>query len=96
MKKPKAIGPSMLPWEPPQLSKSDYYAIKALYAGNASEGQQKRLWALLMLISAVEDLEFRPGPDGDRASAFAGGKRFVGQQFIKAVKLPPSVVDQFD
>lgn len=88
--------PSANPYKPPYLSKEDHYAIKALRAGAASDQQQKRVWGLIMRISAVDDLESRPGPDGDRLSAFAGGKRFVGLQFRKAAELPLELVEKLE
>jgi hypothetical protein len=89
----KSIGPSALPWEPPALSKADAYAVKALAAGNANEGQQKTAWDFIMRLTGVRDLEFRPD---ERASTFASGKRFVGLQLVKPLTLPASVIDKLD
>lgn len=90
-------GPALNPWEPYQLRKADCIALKNLEAGNASERQQKHILDLLLNISGVRDLEFRPGgDDGRRASDFASGKRFVGLQIVKAVTLPAAVVDKLD
>lgn len=58
--------------------------------GVASEEQQRRAMRFLVeRICGAYDLEYRPAeldPDG-RASAFAGGKRFVGLQLIKFANL---------
>lgn len=68
---------------------ADTMAIKALFAGNASEGQQKR--ALKWIIEqacGTYDLSFRPGADGERETAFAEGKRHVGLQLVKHINGP--------
>lgn len=74
------------PWEPVEVDKADISAIKAVYAGTADEHQQRRLVDWLMRATGINEMEFRPGPDGERATAFAGGKRFVGQQFFTLAK----------
>lgn len=33
------------------------------------------------------DLSYRPGPGGERDTAFAEGRRFVGQQVLKLAKI---------
>lgn len=91
-RKPR-IGPDPLPWVPPQWGKAEYYAIKALYAGNANEHQQRLLWTLLMELTGYGDLEFR---ESERASVFAGGKRHVGLQLVKAVQMPGSIIDRLE
>jgi hypothetical protein len=59
--------------------------MNALAAGIASDIQQRKALAFIVNnICATEDMEFRPEEfGGDRASAFAGGKRFVGNQIRK-------------
>ncbi len=96
-RKPPAVVPPPQPWTPPPFIPADVYALKALQAGVASEGQQKRAldW-IIHQAAATYDLAFRPGGDeGDRATAFASGKQFVGQQVVKLLnfdvsKLPVS------
>jgi hypothetical protein len=62
--------------------------MKALLAGNANEGQQKRAldW-IITKACGTYDMSFRAGPDGDRETSFAEGKRHVGNQIIKLMKL---------
>jgi len=63
-------------------------AIQALTEGRANEGQQKI--ALDWIINDVcryYDLSYRPGPEGDRDTAFAEGKRFVGSNIVKMTRL---------
>lgn len=84
-----AAAPHAEPWRPPAYDDADVAAIKALAAGNASESQQQRALAWVVnSASATYDLSFRPGAsEGERATAFAEGRRFVGLQIVKMLKL---------
>lgn len=78
--------PAALPWLPAPYDEALTGAIKALQAGNANAAQQQR--ALKWVIEALcgtYDLSWRP--DCDRATSFAEGKRFVGMQIVKQLKL---------
>jgi hypothetical protein len=71
----------------------DVYAIKALNRGNASEGQQQRaLHWLVQRACMVDEVSYRPGSDGDRDTAFAEGRRYVGLQVLKLVNLNMEVL----
>ncbi|MCK1479320.1 hypothetical protein IVB27_32420 [Bradyrhizobium sp. 197] len=74
------------PWHPAAYDEADVYAIKALVAGKANEGQQQRAigW-IINTLCGTYDLSFRP--DSDRDTVFAEGKRHVGMQIIKLTKL---------
>ncbi len=72
------------PWQPTQVIPADIGAIKALVAGTATEYQQQLVVAFLMRATGINEMEFRP--EGDRASTFASGKRFVGMQFFQLAK----------
>lgn len=79
------------PWHPAPYDPdgTDTAAIKALAAGVASEGQQKR--ALAWIINSVcgtYDQPYRPGEGGDRDTVFACAKQFVGQQIVKHINMP--------
>jgi hypothetical protein len=78
----KPVSTAAMPWHPVKLSKSEARAIQALYEGNASEPQQRKALELFITrFGAADDLEFRPDEfGGERASCFASGRRFVGQQ----------------
>lgn len=81
---PKA--PAGAPWLPAPWEDADAGAIQALARGDASEDQQRR--ALEWIINracATYDMSFHP--EGDRATCFAEGKRFVGNQIIKMMKI---------
>ncbi|TFH47950.1 MAG: hypothetical protein E4H01_07270 [Lysobacterales bacterium] len=76
------------PWKPPKFEDADAAAVKALAQGNASIHQQKRAFAWIVECAAnTYDLSYRPGVDGDRETAFAEGRRFVGLQLVKMVNL---------
>lgn len=75
------------------MSKGEAYAVKALAAGTANEGQQRVAWDFIMRLTGIRDLEFRPD---ERASIFASGKRFVGLQLVKPVSLPANIIDKLD
>lgn len=71
---------------PPDCSDAVHMAIKALHAGNANEDQQRlALKWIIHEAAATYDLPFRPGEGGDRDTAFACGRMFVGQQIVKQI-----------
>lgn len=76
------------PYLAPDFDVRDAYAIKALFSGTADADQQTRAvrW-ILSCASNMDDLSYRPGPDGARDTAFAEGKRFVGIQLYKLAHL---------
>lgn len=72
------------PHYPPDWTPLHVYSVRAFAEGNASPEQQRRVWEWLMYVSGIHDVAYRPGgEDGERATAFALGKQFVGQQFLK-------------
>jgi len=77
------------PWLPVPYDKADAAAIQALRRGDASAEQQIRAIGFIVeVICARNDMSFRPGPEGDRDTVFAEGRRFVGNQIVKLAKLP--------
>lgn len=73
------------PFLPAPYDEATTGAIKALAAGNANEGQQQRaLKWIIETLCGTYDLSFRPD---DRETVFAEGKRFVGMQIVKQMKL---------
>ena len=86
----KPLGPT--PWQPLEPTKADVIALKMVAAGKGDEFHQKRLvdW---IINNACETygLSFRPEEaGGDRATAFAEGRRFVGLQLVKLLKSNPN------
>lgn len=63
------------------------WAVRALKDGKATAEQQQLVWDWLSYItgSAIEfqDLSYRQGPDAERDTSFAEGKRWVGLQLNK-------------
>lgn len=69
-----------------EIRKCDCVAIQALAQGIANEDQQKRAWAAILHICAINDLEFLPAEHGgERDSTFKSGMRHVGMQLRKLV-----------
>src|SRR5579872_6352550 len=74
------------PWKPPVWEQADAASIQALNRGDASPEQQRRALAwLINTACGTYDLSFRP--DSERATSFAEGKRFVGLELVKLLKL---------
>jgi hypothetical protein len=86
-KKPHGL-PAWEPWKPAEWTIEDAGAIQALQRGDASADQQQRaLKYIVNVLAATYDGSFRPGPDGDRVTAFAEGKRHVGLSIVKLCNL---------
>lgn len=86
--------PEAQPWYPPAYTPADVHALKALRAGEATPDQQRRAvdW-LIHKAAATYDQSFRPGSDGDRATVFAEGRRFVGLQMVKLINLSAAALE---
>lgn len=83
MKKP-AIA---LPWHTVLCDDSVTYALRALNAGKASEGQQRlALKWIIERLCGTYDLSYRP--ESERDTVFAEGKRRVGLQLIHELNRP--------
>ena len=77
------------PWKPDKYEPEDAAAIQALASGRASAAPQRR--ALKWIIedaSSTYDMSYRPGgPEGDRDTVLAEGRRMVGNQIVKLLKV---------
>ena len=75
------------PYTPVASDEDVVYALRALHDGKALAHQQQLAWEWLMYVTGAgdgwADLSFRPGPDGQRETDFAEGKRFIGLQMRK-------------
>ena len=83
MSKPIPVAPP--PWLPPEYELADASALQALVRGNATKEQQQR--AVNWVINSAADtygLDYR---QNDRDHAFGAGRRFVGMQIVKMLKL---------
>ena len=90
---PKA--PASAPWAPVKYTKADAAALQAMRRGEATPDQQIR--ALEYIVGTICDrngMSFRPGPDGERETAFAEGRRFVGNQIVKLTNIPLSRIKE--
>lgn len=85
-----AEGPNALPGT---LNTADIVALQMVAAGEANPDQQKRaIRAIVVQIAQANDLSYRPdGMGGERDTAFAEGKRYVGLAIRKAVEVPLDV-----
>lgn len=76
------------PWLPPAYTDRDISAIQALARGDATQEQQSHaLRFVVETLSGCYDMSYRPGVEGERDTAFAEGRRFVGLQLVKMTKL---------
>ena len=80
------------PVRPVDYTDSHCLAYRALSRGEATPDQQIRAFKhLVEVIAGYYDISYRSDKDGgDRATAFAEGRRFVGAQVVKLTKLVPS------
>lgn len=81
-------APDWAPYAPAQYEKADVNAIKAVAEGVADADQQKRAMSFIINnVCRTYDLSYCPGTDGDRNTAMAEGRRFVGLQLVKFINL---------
>lgn len=79
------------PYEPVPFEPFDVGSLQALQRGEADEAQQIRaLKFIVEQLCGAYDLSYRPSSAGD--TAFAEGRRFVGLQLIKLLKLDYSEI----
>lgn len=88
MPRPNKPGPKPEPFVTPDYELSDAGALQALLRGEAMPHQQQAAldW-IINQAAGTYDLSFRPGADGSRLTDFAEGRRFVGLQIVKLLKL---------
>lgn len=84
---PKEPPPPPSPWKPARWEPADATALQAMKRGDAEPHLQQRALAWIIEACGTYDLSFRPGADGERATAFAEGKRSVGLQIVKLLNL---------
>src|SRR5215207_4209413 len=99
MSKPAAKRTSILPRSaehaPADYEDATVYAFKAMARGEANSHQQERVLQWLVAEACrTYDLSYRPGDQGDRSTAFAEGRRFVGLQIVKMVNYPTEALQK--
>ena len=83
--------PEFQPWQPAEYTAEIIGALQALSRGEARGDQQRdALTYIIEELAATYQPEFHP--DGDRLSAFMGGRRFVGLQLVKLLRLNPAAL----
>jgi hypothetical protein len=84
--------PGARPHTPSPCDAQDVYALKALAAGSASEGQQKRVlnWILNQCCGVPDNTYY---PESERDSVFASGKRFVGLEIVALINMPTNKLE---
>lgn len=65
---------------------ADAAALQALERGEATDAQQKRALAWIIEQGAAT-YQVAWEPDSERASSFEAGRRFVGLEIVKLLKL---------
>lgn len=90
MKKTLVNSPAV----PAEYELADADAIQALLRGDAEEGQQRR--ALKWIVEVAAGCYGFHYYDGERDTAFALGRAFVGQQIVKMTKLNLSAMRKSD
>lgn len=72
-------------WEPAKWEPADASALQALIRGDADAHQQQRALNWIIYNAAgTYDLEYRTE---ERDHAFSSGRRFVGLQIVKMLKI---------
>lgn len=95
MKRPvkRPVKAPKWPWQLPPIEDPDIYAIQAFEQGRAGVPEQRRVWAFLQRFCGVDRMTFYPGgEDGRRASDFAEGKRWIGDQLRRLSRLTPTQI----
>ncbi|MBM4199753.1 MAG: hypothetical protein FJ189_00500 [Gammaproteobacteria bacterium] len=82
------------PWVPPKYEIHDVVAIQAVAGGTATpEQQQAAMRYIVDNLAGTYGMSYCPGDgDGRRDSDFAEGRRFVGLQLVKLIKLNVSLL----
>lgn len=76
------------PYLPPPYDESVIAAFRALYRGEASAAQQRAVLDYIVeILAAKDDLSYRGDP---YHTAFHEGRRFVGLQIVKMLKMVPA------
>lgn len=79
------------PYLPPPYDAADVTAIQQLERGEAGPEMQKRALQWI-LINACDLYGISYRPDNTHDTAFAEGKRFVGSEIVKMLKIDPAKV----
>lgn len=83
---------------PVHYETADITALQALAEGKANEGQQQRaLKWIVHTVAGTYELSYRSDRDGgERETAFAEGRRFVGLQVVKALSFNGKMIAELN
>jgi hypothetical protein len=85
------LNKAFSPWLPADYELADATAIQAVAKGEASPEQQQRAMRFIVEeVAATYQSTYIPGSDRD--TAFAEGRRHVGLQLVKFIKLNLSIL----
>lgn len=95
MAKRAGVDPRPAAWAPVPYSAADVEAVKALQNGTANDEQQRRALAWVINKAAqTYEVSFRSDAEGgDRETAMAEGRRFVGLSLVKLLNMPGDALD---
>lgn len=81
-------------WLPVLYDLADIEALRGVQSGTATAAQQAQALKWIVEIAAgTYEPSFRSDADGgERETAFAEGRRFVGLQIVKLLNMPPELV----
>ena len=89
----KVIGDKETPLTDLEITKAQARSLQLVCEGKAGADEQKMALEAVFRICGVDDLEYLPDEHGGaRDSAFKSGKRHVGLQLRKIVRLPLSLL----
>ena len=77
--------------ERPDVTEAEVQAVRALYRGDATQGQQRSALDCFIRIFGTHDTSFRPGDP--HQTAFAEGRRNAGTTIIWMLKQAPTKAD---
>lgn len=89
----KSLKPRTPAWHPVDYTSRMVYAVQALAAGTAAADQQREAldW-IINTVAGTYEISFRSESDGgDRETAYAEGRRFVGLQLVKLINMTPQM-----
>ena len=90
-KKESQRVPHRDPVEAPDWVEADVQALRAVWRGHATSDQQKRAMEWMINAFGTYDLSFRRGgPDADRDTIFAEGRRHAGMILVHMLKYAES------
>lgn len=81
------------PFLPSRMTQEIVYAAKAVNAGVADKGQQAMFigWVVNEVCKTYE-MSYRPKDEGRRDSDFAEGKRYCGNELVRAINMSPEAI----